>query len=266
MKGESSRGGYNPNRGRANSDRGGKGQGRSNQADCYNKQREESRANLTEEKDKQPTLFMTSNLIDKVDASNIREFGGKFESPPTVVKDLLLSQERQLTHFTSDQGTSNVSSLSRFMQDHEAEGPEKVGSATQNGEVAHTPMVDCNRESTIEEPSSSKKKTKRLFSVIKKSTKAKEIEPKYDEPDSNTPVSELGSAPKKGWANTTKKIVNTKKEVIERLRAKRRKRRSRAKRRKKRRRLPILMEIIVTKEVCERKANLELKILNQGGC
>jgi hypothetical protein len=40
MKGESSRGGYNPSRGRANSDRGGKGQGRSNQAYCYNKQRE----------------------------------------------------------------------------------------------------------------------------------------------------------------------------------------------------------------------------------
>jgi hypothetical protein len=49
-----------------------------------------------------------------------------------------------------------------------------------------------------------------------------------------------------------------------RSRAKRRKRRSRAKRRKKRRRLPILMETIVTKEVCERKVNLELEILNQG--
>jgi gag-polypeptide of LTR copia-type len=42
MKGESSRGGYNPSRGRANSDREGKSQGRINQADCYNKQREES--------------------------------------------------------------------------------------------------------------------------------------------------------------------------------------------------------------------------------
>jgi hypothetical protein len=50
--------------------------------------------------------------------------------------------------------------------------------------------------------------------------------------------------------------VNFKKEVIKR---------PRAKRRKKRRRLPILMETIVTKEVCERKANLELEILNQGG-
>jgi gag-polypeptide of LTR copia-type len=40
MKGESSRGGYNPSRGRANSYRGGRGQGISNQADCYNKQRE----------------------------------------------------------------------------------------------------------------------------------------------------------------------------------------------------------------------------------
>jgi transposase len=59
--------------------------------------------------------------------------------------------------------------------------------------------------------------------------------------------------------------VNAKKEVIERSRAKRRKRRPRAKRRKKRRCLPILMEIIVTKEVCERKANLELEILNQEG-
>jgi transposase len=59
--------------------------------------------------------------------------------------------------------------------------------------------------------------------------------------------------------------VNVKKEVIERPRAKRRKRRSRAKRRKKWRRLPILMKTIVTKEVCERKANLELEILNQGG-
>jgi gag-polypeptide of LTR copia-type len=34
MKGESSRGDYNPSRGRANSDRGGRGQGRSNQVDC----------------------------------------------------------------------------------------------------------------------------------------------------------------------------------------------------------------------------------------
>jgi gag-polypeptide of LTR copia-type len=115
MKRESSRGGYNPSRGWANSDRGGRGQGRSNQADCYNKQREESQANHAEEKDKQPTLFMTSNLIDRVDASDIREFGGKLESPLTIVEELLLSQERQLTHFTSDQGTSNVSSLTRFM-------------------------------------------------------------------------------------------------------------------------------------------------------
>jgi hypothetical protein len=59
--------------------------------------------------------------------------------------------------------------------------------------------------------------------------------------------------------------VNAKKEMIERPRAKRRKRRPRAKRRKKRWRLPILMETIVTKEVCERNGNLELEILNQGG-
>jgi hypothetical protein len=115
MKGESSRGDYNPSRGRANSDRGGKGQGKSNQVDCYNKQREENQSSHTEEKNKQPTLFMTSNLIDKVDASDIKEFGGKLESPPTIVEELLLSQERQLTHFTYDQGTSNVSSLSGFM-------------------------------------------------------------------------------------------------------------------------------------------------------
>jgi hypothetical protein len=145
MKGKSSRGGYNPSKGRANSDRGGRDQGRSNQADCYNKQREEKQANHTEEKDKQLTHFMTSNFIDKVDASDIREFGGKLESPLTIVEELLLSQERQLTHFASNQGTSNVSSLSGFMQDHEAEGPEKVGSASQNEEVTPTPMVDYNR-------------------------------------------------------------------------------------------------------------------------
>jgi hypothetical protein len=69
-------------------------------------------------------------LINKVDASDIRKFGGKLESPPTVVEELLLSQEKQLAHFASNQGTSNVSSLSRFMQVHEAEGPEKVGSAS----------------------------------------------------------------------------------------------------------------------------------------
>jgi hypothetical protein len=64
---------------------------------------------------------MISNLIDKINASEIREFGGKLESSPTVVEELLLSQERQLTHFASNQGTSHVSSLSGFMQDHEAE-------------------------------------------------------------------------------------------------------------------------------------------------
>jgi hypothetical protein len=135
MKGESSRGSHNPN-----SDKGGRGREKSNQA-YYNKQREESQVNHTEEKDKQPTLFMTSNLIDKVDASDIREFGGKLISPPTVVEELLLSQERQLTHFASNQGTSNASSLSGFMQDHEAEGLEKVRSAAHN-EVAPTPMVE----------------------------------------------------------------------------------------------------------------------------
>jgi hypothetical protein len=72
MKGESSRGSHNPNRGRTNSDRGGRGRGRSNQTYCYNKQREESQANHIEENDKQPTLFMISNLIDKIDASNIK--------------------------------------------------------------------------------------------------------------------------------------------------------------------------------------------------
>jgi hypothetical protein len=60
--------------------------------------------------------------------------------------------------------------------------------------------------------------------------------------------------------------VNVKKELIKRPRVKRRKRRSRVKRRKKRLRLPILMEIILIKEVCERKTNLELEILNQGEC
>jgi hypothetical protein len=121
---------------------------------------------------------MTSNLIDKVDASDIREFGGKLESPSTVVEELLLSQERQLTHFTSDQGTSNASDLSGFMKDYEAEGPKKIGSATQNEEMTHTPMVDCNGESVIEESSSPKKKIEHPFSVIKKSTKTKEAKPK----------------------------------------------------------------------------------------
>jgi gag-polypeptide of LTR copia-type len=264
MKRESLRGGYNPSRGWANSNRGGRGQGRSKQTDCYNKQREENQANHTE-KDKQLTLFMISNLINKVDASDIREFENKLESLSTVVEELLLSQERKLAHFVSDQGTSNASSLSGFMQDHEAEDPKKVGSAAQNGEVASTPMVDCNGESVIEEPSSPKKKTEHPFSVIKKSTKTKEAEPKSDESDSSTPVPELGSMPKMGRASTTKKVVNAKKEIIERPRAKRRKRRPRAKRKKKRRRLPNLMEIITNKEVYEIKTNLELKILNQEG-
>jgi hypothetical protein len=126
-------------------------------------------------------------------------------------------------------------------------------------------MVDYNGESVIEESSSPKKKTKHPFSVIKKSTKTKEAEPKYDEPDSNTPIPELGSAPKKGRTSTTKKVVNIKKEVIKRPRTKRKKRRSRAKRRKKRRCWSILMETIINKKVYERKANLELEILNQGG-
>jgi hypothetical protein len=208
MNGESSRGNYNPSRGRANSDRGGKGQEKSNQVDCYNKQREENQTNHAEEKDKQQTLFMTSNLIDKVDASDIREFGGKLESPPTIVEELLLSQERQLSHFASNHRTSNVYNLSGFMQDHEAGCLEKVGSASQNEEVTPIPMVDYNRESVIEESSSPKKKIKHSFSVIKKSTKAKEAEPKFDMPDSNTLIPELGSAPKKG---TTKKVVNVKK-------------------------------------------------------
>jgi hypothetical protein len=138
-------------------------------------------------------------------------------------------------------------------------------SATQNEEVTPTPMVDCNGESVIEESSSPKKKTKHSFSVIKKSTKVKEVEPKYDEPDSNTSVPELGSASKKGRTSTTKKVVKAKKEVIKRPKAKRRKSRPRAKRKKKRWRLSILIETIINKEVCERKANLELEILNQGG-
>jgi hypothetical protein len=33
----------------------------------------------------------------------------------------------------------------------------------------------------------------------------------------------------------------------------------------KRRRLPIVMKTIITKEICERKGNLDLEILNQGG-
>jgi hypothetical protein len=140
---------------------------------------------------------MTSNLIDKVDARDIKEFRGKLESLPTVVEELLLSQERQLIHFASNQGTSNVSSLSEFMQDHKAEGPEKVGSEAQNREVAPTPMVDYNEEFVIKESSSPKKKTEHPFSVIKKSTKTKEAKPKSDEPDSNISVPELGSAPKK---------------------------------------------------------------------
>jgi hypothetical protein len=151
---------------------------------------------------------MTSNLFDKVDASDVREFGGKLESPLTVVEEFLLSQERQLTHFTSDQRTNNVFSLLRFMQDHEAEGPEKVGSATQNEEVTPTPMIDRNGKSIIEESSSPKKKTKYPFSVIKKFTKTKKAESKFDEPDSNTLNPELGSTLKN---DTTKNVVNAKK-------------------------------------------------------
>jgi hypothetical protein len=104
------------------------------------------------------------------------------------------------------------------MQDHEAEGSKKVGSATQNEEVALSP----------------KKKTKHPFSVIKKSIKVKNAEPKSDEPYSNILVLKLGSTPKNGRASTIKKVVNAKKKVIERPRAKRRKRRPRVKRRKKR--------------------------------
>jgi hypothetical protein len=100
------------------------------------------------------------------------------------------------------------------MQDHEAEGPKKVRSASQNEEVALTPMVYCNEESVIEEPSSLKKKTKHSFSVIKKSTKAKEAEPKSNEPDSSTSVPELGSTSKKGQASTTKNVVNIKKKGL----------------------------------------------------
>jgi hypothetical protein len=68
-----------------------------------------------------------------------------------------------------------------------------------------------NGESVIEEPFSPKKKTKHPFSVIKKSTKTKETKPKSDEPDSNTSILELGSAPKKGRASTTKKVLSVKK-------------------------------------------------------
>jgi hypothetical protein len=60
-------------------------------------------------------------------------------------------------------------------------------------------MVDCNGEFVIKEPSSPKKKTKHPFSVIKKSTKTKEVKPKSDEPDLSTPVPELGSTIKK-WS------------------------------------------------------------------
>jgi hypothetical protein len=113
-----------------------------------------------------------------------------------------------LIHFASDQGTSKVSGLLEFMQDYEVECPKKVGSAAQNEDVAPTPMVDCNGDSVIEEPSSPKKKTKHSFNVIKKSTKAKETEPKSNESDSNIPVPESGSAPKKGRTSTTKKVVS----------------------------------------------------------
>jgi hypothetical protein len=36
---------------------------------------------------------MTSNLIDKVNASDVGEFRDKLESPPTIVEELLLTQK-----------------------------------------------------------------------------------------------------------------------------------------------------------------------------
>lgn len=139
-------------------------------------------------------------------------------------------------------------------QDPEAEGPEEVGSAAQNGEVAPPPVLDGNGESVIEEPPSPKQKAERPSRVIKKSTKAKEAEtkttpppvksnrrkaapakqaessgsqevlsdkkeeeaePKSDGPDSSTLVPESGSRPKRSRAGTAKKAVNAKKEVVE---------------------------------------------------
>lgn len=68
-------------------------------------------------------------------------------------------------------------------QDPEAECPEEVGSAAQNGDVVEPPPVaDGNGESIIEEPPSPKQKAERPSRVIKKSTKAKEAETKATPP------------------------------------------------------------------------------------
>lgn len=68
-------------------------------------------------------------------------------------------------------------------QDPEADCPEEVGSAAQNGDVVEPPPVaDGNGESIIEEPPSPKQKAERPSRVIKKSTKAKEAETKATPP------------------------------------------------------------------------------------
>ncbi|KAJ4752933.1 hypothetical protein LUZ62_087338 [Rhynchospora pubera] len=139
-------------------------------------------------------------------------------------------------------------------QEPEAECPEEVGSAAQNGEVAHPLAVDGNGESIVEEPPSPKQKAERPSRVIKKTAKAKEaetkatpptksnkrkatpakqtessgsqevlsdkkeeeVEPKPADPDSSTPVPESGSRPKRGRSGTTaKKAAEAKKEVVE---------------------------------------------------
>ncbi|KAJ1700076.1 hypothetical protein LUZ63_008588 [Rhynchospora breviuscula] len=139
-------------------------------------------------------------------------------------------------------------------QEPEAECPEEVGSAAQNGEVAHPLAVDGNGESIVEEPPSPRQKAERPTRVIKKTTKAKEAEtkatppiksnkrkatpakqtessgsqevlsdkkeeeaePKPADPDSSTPVPESGSRPKRGRSGTTaKKAAEAKKEVVE---------------------------------------------------
>jgi hypothetical protein len=115
-------------------------------------------------------------------------------------------------------------------------------------------------------PPASHLERKSVETKLKEGIKPSEVKPYVDNLGGSTQevmdvvVEDLFDKP-----NSAKKVVNAKKDVIEISRAKRKMRRPRIKRREKRRRLPILMEIIVIKEVCERKTNLELEILNQGG-
>jgi hypothetical protein len=67
-------------------------------------------------------------------------------------------------------------------------------------------MVDCNGEFVINEPSSPKKKTKHPFSVIKKSIKVKEAEPKSNEHDSSTSVTNWT---REGYKNPSTEIWTT---------------------------------------------------------